>query len=1117
MSIAKQVVNKPVTIFIIFCLIVGLAAFTVVQIPIDLFPDVKFPMVVVYTIYEGAGPEQVEKVVTRPLEGALSNVSNLEKIQSRSMKGASMIMLEFGWGQDLGEASNEVRDKLELVKQYMPDEVQTPQIFKFDPSMIPIMEISIQSDRPVEELLTMTENRIVPNLEQVPGVAMATIYGGKEKAIRVEISQNRLDAYGLSLSQVAQMLAAQNIQFSSGQVAEGSRMWLVETSGEFSTIEEIKNTVVAYKGGMALPGQQINPSKVVLLRDIAEVREGYKDVTSNVYVDSQPAIDISLQRRSGTNSVKTANLVHKELAEIRKNLPPDVKLEVVFDTTDMIRDSIRAVGESALMGGLLAMLILFLFLRNWKSTAIIGFSIPISLLVTMMVMYFMNLTLNLMTLAGLTLGVGMIVDASIVVLENIYRYREKGTKLKPSAILGTQEMMTAISASTLTTICVFLPMVLFKKELGLVGVLFQDMALTVVVSLTVSLVVAMTLVPVLSSRFLRIYTRQQRPIQSERLARVDSVFERFFVSLDTLYKKILGFLLKNKGWTIGIMVLLFAISCVAIPLLGMDFMPSSGEPFVQVSVSLPVGTKLEVTEAVMDQVVQIVQTEVQGYRQIFVVSGRGSGWFNAENTHKAELTVSLPDFKDRIDDKKTVEEKLRAHFDEFPGVEFAFSGGMMGPGNQYPIDIILKTEDMDNAIAKGEEIVAILEQHVPAVTEPFVDVEDGLPTIEIKIDRQKAYALGLNIMTIGSEVSAAIDGKVATVFRNEGNEYDVIIELPEADRDSIPDLNNIFITSGMGQRVPVASFASLEKGESPTTILREDRVRTVHIKAGLKPGYNTNLADGLVRAAIGKHYIPDDTVVLEYGGDFKELADIMIKFVLILLLSVALVFGVMASQFESLKDPFIVFLSMPFLVVGIVALYAITGTSITAFTAVGVVMLVGIVVNNGIVLVDYTNLMRARGLSIYDACIEAGGNRLRPVLMTSLTTILGMAPMAFARGEGTDYTQPIGQAILGGMTVSTLFTLLIVPLFYAVFNRKKVPRKLKSLKIQSGRESALAAGEYPAAEIHAAEAELRKYYHEIPERDILRRNSNVSDDDRSVIWTKLVEIHYGRYARYRHR
>lgn len=1117
MSIAKQVVNKPVTIFIIFCLVVGLAAFTVTQIPIDLFPDINFPMVVVYTTYEGAGPEQVEKVVTRPLEGALSNVSNLEKIRSRSMKGASMVMLEFGWGQDLGEASNEVRDKIELVKQYLPDEVKTPQIFKFDPSMIPIMELSIQSDRPVEELLTMTENRIVPNLEQIPGVAMATIYGGKEKAIRVTISQNRLDAYGLSLAQVAQMLAAQNIQFSSGQVAEGSRMWLVETSGEYASIEEIRNTVVAYKGGVGLPGQPVDPSKVVLLRDIAEVYEGYKDVTSNVYVDGQPAIDISLQRRSGTNSVKTANLVHAELVNIRKALPPDVKLEVVYDTTDMIRDSISAVGQAALMGAVLAMIILFLFLRNWKSTAIIGVSIPISLIVTLMVMYFMNLTLNLMTLAGLTLGVGMIVDASIVVLENIYRYREKGAKLKPSAILGTQEMMTAISASTLTTICVFLPMVLFKKELGLVGVLFQDMALTVVVSLIVSLVVAMTLVPVLSSRFLRVYTRKQRPLKSERLIAIDGAFEKFFGVLDRFYKKVLGFLLKNKGWTIGIMVLLFVISVVAVPLLGMDFMPSSGEPFVQISVTLPVGTKLEVTEAVMDQLVQIIQQEVKGYKQIFVVSGRGGGFFSAETAYKGEITISLPDFGERIDDKKSVEEKLRAHMDDFPGVEITFAGGMMGPGSQYPIDIILKTEDMDRAIEKGEEIVAILKTHVPAVTEPFVDVEDGLPTIEIKIDRQKAYSLGLNIMTIGSEISAAIDGKIATVFRYEGNEYDVIIELPEADRDAIPDLNNIFITSAMGQRIPVASFASLVKGESPTTVLREDRVRTVHVNAGLKPGYNTNLADGLVRKAIGEHYIPDDTVILEYGGDFKELAEIMVKFVLILLLSVALVFGVMASQFESLKDPFIVFLSMPFLVVGIVALYAATGTSITAFTAVGVVMLVGIVVNNGIVLVDYTNLLRARGLSIREACIEAGGNRLRPVLMTSLTTILGMAPMAFAKGEGTDYTQPIGQSILGGMVVSTLFTLLIVPLLYALFNRKKVPRKLSTWMLKSGVDAALAAGDYPPEEIHAAEAEVRKYYHEASREDFLFRNDDVSDDDRSVIWKNLVEIHYGRYARYRHR
>jgi HAE1 family hydrophobic/amphiphilic exporter-1 len=1107
MSIARNVVNKPTTILIIYLIIVGLAVYVVSQIPIDLFPDIKFPMIVVYTTYGGAGPEQVEKMVTRPLEGALSNVSNLTEIRSTSYKGSSIVMLEFKWGEDLSEAANDVRDKLEFVKEYLPDEADTPQIFKFDPSMMPIMELSLQGNRPPEELYQLAENRIVPFLEQVPGVSMATIYGGREKVIKVEIPQNRLEAYDLSLTQVAGMLAAQNIQLGSGQVSEGTKNFLVQTTGEYSSVGEIETTVVAYKGLGMTPAGQMDPTKVILLRDIAHVYEGYDDVVSNVYVDGQPGLDISIQKQSGTNSVQTANNVYEKLEEIKGNLPPDVELKIIYDTTDMIRASLKGVTNSAILGGILAMVILFIFLRNMKSTFIIGLSIPISLLITLMLMYFFHLTLNLMTLAGLTLGIGMIVDSSIVILENVFRYREKGAKLGPSAIFGSQEMITAITASTLTTVCVFLPIVLFKRELDIIGVLFQDLAMTVVVSLMASLIIAITLVPVLSSKYLKLYTRKQRPLKNKTLRKIDSAFERFFTGMDNFYKKVLGYLLKNKSRTIMILVLILGISFLMIPVLGFDLFPSGGDPFVQLEVQLPVGTKLEITEDVMDQLVEIVEKEIN-YKQILVISGRGDGFFSVDNSHKGVITVSLPDFKERTDTSKDVQEKLREHFDDFPGVEFTFSSGMGSLGSSQPIDIVLKSEDMELAIAKGQEIVSILEDHVPILTEPMLDVEDVLPLVEVVIDREKAYALGLNVMSIGSEISASIDGKVATIFRHQGNEYDVVIELPEEDRNSIPDLNNIFVINSMGQKIPVSSFATLQKSTGPVSIRREDRTRAVHVLAGLRPGVRTNEAERMVRATISREYIPDDNVIVQYEGDYKEIIKYVKKFAIIMVLVVALVFGVMASLFESMKDPFIVFLSMPFLVVGIVFIYAVTGTSLSMFTAVGLIMLAGITVNNGIVLVDYTNLLRSRGLKIREACIEAGGNRLRPVLMTSLTTIFGMTPMAFSKGEGTDLVQPIGQSIVGGMIMSTLFTLLIVPLLYAIFNRKSVPKKMKlswfNEKLETDRDLYAPLFE-----------ELKKYYH-IKGDKILKRNKTITDDERTYVFNLLIDAEYRRFRLHKH-
>ena len=1044
MSLTRTVVNKPVTIIVAFAILIGLGLYISPRIPIDLYPEISPPILVIFTNYEGAGPEEVENTLTRPLEGMLTNVSNIKGITSTSSEGTSMILLEFNWGLDISEASNEVRDKLEFIKDFLPDKAGSPQIFKFDPSMMPILDLVVRGDRSSEELLKIAEDTVSPLIEQVEGVSLTSVVGGRNPIVKVEISANRLEAYNLTLTQVTQSLQTQNIQIGAGSIEEGSKKFLIRTSGEFDSIDDIRNTVVSYKGGIVMPGQPLDPAKVIKLDDIANVSMGFEDQKSSVYINGEPGINIMVQKQTGTNSVETADNVIAKLDSINKVLPQGVKVELISDSTNMIRTTLDQVTSSALTGAIFAMVILFIFLRSLKSTFIIGLSIPVSLLITIMAMYFFGLTLNLMTLTGLILGIGMIVDSSIVILENIYRYREKGAKLKASALLGTQEMIMAITASILTTICVFLPMIMFKSELDVIGVMFQDLAFTIVIALISSLVIAITLVPSLASRFIKLHTKKQKPIKNKTLRVIDDGMEKWFTGLDNRYMKSLRKVLDHKVATIFIILILFIATIVLFPTVGINFLPSAAEDFVQVSIELPAGTKLDVTEDVVNQMQYYAETEIEGYSDIIVTIGSGGGFFGETPSNMGSVKILLPKYQDRIESSVEVKEIMRSHFEDFPSVKFSFSAGQMGMGgNPTPIDVIIKSEDLKLAGETAIKIRDLIKENIPEVTEPSVNLNEGLPQIEVNVDREKAYALGLNIYSIGSEISANIDGKNAGKYRVGGEEFDIKVLLEEEDRKSLDDLNNIFVMSQMGEKIPVSNFATLEKTTGPIGINREDQSRVLHVTGGLKPGSSTSEVEKMVRELVTANIVADEGVMIDFGGDWAEIMNMIFKFIVIMVIAIALVFAVMASQFESLVDPFIIFLCLPLMAVGVIWIYIITGTTFSMFTAVGLVMLAGIVVNNGIVLVDYTNLLRERGLTIREACVQAGGNRLRPILMTTLTTILGMVPMAFFPGEGSELVQPIGLTVIGGLVVNTIVTLYLAPVLYSIFNRKHKMNKVE--------------------------------------------------------------------------
>jgi HAE1 family hydrophobic/amphiphilic exporter-1 len=1056
MSIAKTVVSRPTTIFIAFILLLGLGVFATLNLPIDLYPEIEPPILVVLTSYSGAGPEEVEKTITRPLEGTLSNVSSLEKLTSSSSKGSSMIMLEFTYGTDMADAANSVRDNLELVKRFLPEGSDTPLIFKFDPSMIPIMGLMVTGNRTPEELREISENTILPRIEQVPGVAMGSVSGGREKIIKVEIPQNRLEAYGLTITQIKNMLSSQNIAVSAGSILDNGLSYLLTSAGEYRTLDEIRSTVISYKGGGLVNGE-IEPSKVVRLQDIADVYEGYRDEDSLVFVNGQVAVQITVQKQSGKNSVQTARELRKRLNQIAKEIPQGIKITEIFNTTDIIENSINQVTSSALQGAILAVLILFVFLRSFKPTLIIGITIPVSLLFTLMAMYFWDLTLNVMTLAGLALGVGMLVDNSIVILENIYRYREKGAKLTAAAILGSQEMINAIFSSTLTTICVFAPLVMFKSQLGIVGELFAGLAFTVVISLSMSLAVAMMLIPVLTSHYLPLTTRVQKPLRGF-LARLDRPFAWFFSWLDNAYRHAVDRVLRHKLITILTITILFIVSIISIPRIGYVFMPEQQADSVTLSVELPVGTPITETEVVLKQIQTILEQELKGYKRIILTVGQKSffGLSGSSSTHKGSLQITLPDYEERIDSAETMKNKIRAHFNDFPGVLMSFGSGQQGGriGSSSPIDIVIKTQDLIKGKAIAEKIAQLLREKVPEAKEPSVDLKDGLPQVELIFDRERMYSLGLNVYTVGNELKAAVDGVTATKFRSSGSEYDVVLILPQADRNELPALDKIFVMSPAGLKIPLASFAQYKKTTGPITINRENQGRVIHVTAGTSPGVPINKVESNIRDLIQQEIPAEDDVVIEYAGDYQQLMEYIGKFALIMLVAAFLVFGVMASQFESFRDPFIIIFTIPLSIIGIVAIYAITGDVFNILTAVGLLVLMGVIVNNGIVLVDYTNLLRKRGLSLHDACVEAAGNRLRPILMTTLTTVLGLVPMAFFPGEGSELVAPIGKTVLGGLSFGTLMTLFLMPVIYAIFNKHSDERAARA----EARRERIAAG-----------------------------------------------------------
>ncbi len=1037
MSLSKTSVRKPVTVLILCILIAILGINAMNKLPLELLPAMDIPYIVISTTYTGASPSEVEEKITKTLESSLSSVAGLTKISSTSSKGSSTIIMEFAVGTNLDEASNTIRDRIDLVKSYLPQDAGTPMQFKVDMSAMPLMIIVLDSlGKSAEELKILADDIVAPRLEQIDGVASTAIIGGRERAVRVEIPKDRLEGYGLTFSQIAQMIAAQNANSSMGSISENGLEYTIESHGTFDTVEEIANTVISYKTGADGQIRQIR------LGEIANVYDGYKDASSVFRTGNKDCIAITVSKQTEKNTVKVADKVVAKMDQIKASLPDDCTIDVVYNSSDDISRTIREVTKSAIQGAVLAILILLFFLRSGKSTVIIGITIPLSVVLTLLVMYYSNLTLNLMTLAGLALGIGMLVDNAIVILENIYSYRERGTKPQVASVLGSEEMASAITSSTLTTICVFLPMIMYRSKLGLIGQVFDQLALTVVISLVSSLVLALTLVPVLSGKYL-----VSKNINRQDGGRVYNFVGKILDTIDRIFEKSSEWVFNHKKFFIICILILFVFSCVMIKALGFVYLPDSEQTMLSFTFEMPKGTDLTTTSARAAEFNKDVLSTVKGIRKDAVMVGAGmSSMGGSTGANSASIMYVFYEQSEREEDWDTADsarQKIIALKEKYPDalINISSQSATGSMGGSSGISISVKSTDLEACRQTAKDIMNILNTKCSdVVTDVTSSMSEGLPQLSIIYDRDKMYSLGVNIASANAEIKANIGGMTCARYSDGGADVDVVLSLPEEDRKTVSDINNILISSSFGYQVPLEAFASVKETRGDLSISRENQSRVVTITASSADGVVLSNAKNAVQKVINDNLAVPEGVLVTFSGDYESMIEFLKIFIEIIAIAVLMVFAIMASQFESFKSPFIVIFTLPLGLIGIVLMYIFFRMPFNVLTAVGALILVGVVVNNGIVLVDYTNLLRKRGMGLSQACLEAAKSRLRPVLMTTLTTVLALVPMAFFPGEGGEMVQHVGVTVFGGLTFGTLMTLYLIPCLYYYFNRRQAKK-----------------------------------------------------------------------------
>ena len=1037
MFLPEFAVRRPVTVLMIFIGILVLGVISFNYLAVDLFPEVNFPMIVVLANYEGVGPQEAENMVTKTLERSLSTTKDVKNVYSYSLEDLSVVLLEFDWAVNMDFAAMDVREKIDMVKYRLPEGVENPTIIKFDPSMMPVIFLGVSSkSKDLGELRYLAEEIIEPRLEKLEGVAAASPMGGLERQIGVELNRDKLRGMNLSVNQVLGAIGASNLDLPGGHLKFGQRDFLVRTTGRFKKPDELRKVVISY--------QHNTP---IYLGDVAQIKDDFKERTSEVRVKGASAVMLPVQKESRANTVKVADRTRKAIVEIKKELPSDVEINIIMDSSIFIKQSIANVERSALEGGILAIIIILVFLRNFSSTLIISTAIPISVIATFILLYFGDLTLNIATMGGLALGVGRLVDDGIVVLESIFRHREKGASPRDGSVNGANEVSMAVLAATITTVIVFVPI---QFVTGVAGVLFKPMAYTVIFSLAVSYFVAMVLIPLLCMKFMKIRTIQ--------LGAKPSVMNRFFAfsqrtfdSIDDTYQRTLSWALKHKGLVIfGVMGML-ALTLPVTRFVGTEFMPQVDEGEFEMSVKLPVGTDLEHTSQVLAQIEKIVRDNVPEVETFFLragVEGKGFGamtvlFSDITGPHSALIRVELVSAKQRKRSVFEIVELLRSKTDHIPDADIKYNpSGFFSRigafGATAPVLVEVRGYDLATSSALSQKVAGIVKS-IPGSRDVKISREEGLPEYEIQIDRDKASALGLNLSQIASTIQTQVGGKVASLYLDPklGKEFEISVRLREADRRTLLDLDQIFIGTPSGKQVPLSNLAKVTKTKGPVKIDRKNQERFVSISCQVSDRPAGDVARD-VESRIKKEISIPEGFSINVAGSYQEQKDSFKVLLFALLLAVALVYMVMAAQFESLLDPFIVMFSVPLGIIGVIWGLFFTGKTLSTLSFLGIIMMAGIVVSNAILLVDYTNVLRKRGLELEEAVIKAGRTRLRPILMTSLATVMALIPMALGIGEGAELWSPMGVTVISGLLVSMFLTLVLIPTLYAMVNKKAI-------------------------------------------------------------------------------
>ncbi len=1033
MSLYEGAVKKPIMTSLCFVAVAILGLFSLTKLPIDLFPDIETNTIMVMTSYPGASAADIENNVTRPLENVLNSVSDLKHISSQSKENLSLITLEFEFGEDIDVLTNDVRDKLDMVKSSLPDDVENPIIFKFSTDMMPIVILSVQANESMPALYKILDDNVANPLARINGVGSVSISGAPQREIQIYVDPVKLDAYHLTIEAISAVIAAENRNIPGGTFDIGSDTYALRVEGEFTDAKQMENIVVGTFG-----------DKPIYLRDVARVNDSVEERAQVAYNNGVQGAMIIVQKQSGANSVEISDAVKAAIPRLQKNLPSDVKLGVIVDTSDNIRNTIDSLVETVLLALVFVSIVVFFFLGRWRATVIIIITIPLSLVASFIYLAITGNSLNIISLSSLSIAIGMVVDDAIVVLENVTNHIERGSEPKQAAVHGTNEVAISVIASTLTLIAVFFPLTLVT---GMTGVLFKQLGWMVTIIMIISTVCALSLTPMLCSRMLRL-----QPKQSKIFKLLYGPIERGLDKFDNGYARLLHWAVGHRSVVIISCLLFFVASLVLMRFVGTGFMPTQDNGRITAKIELPIGTRTEISKEIG---MRLYNEWMEKYPEIIVcnfTAGQAStdnvfASMSDNGSHILSFNIRLDELEKRQRNISEICNLMRQDLAGYPEIKKfqVVLGGGNSMGGESSIDFEIYGYSFDESDKVAAELTDVL-QGIKGVSEVRISRADYQPEYQVDFDREKLALNGLNLATAATYLRNRINGSTASLFREEGEEYDIKVMYAPEHRTSIEDIENIMIYNSQGKGVRVKEVGTVVERFSPPTIERKDRERINTVSAIISGAAMSDVV-AAAQTEIDKMELPSG-INIELSGSYEDQQDSFSDLFMLMGLIVILVFIVMAAQFESLTYPFIIMFSLPFALSGVLLALWMSGNDLNVMSLIGAIMLIGIVVKNGIVLIDYITLNRERGMGIRQSVVDGGHSRLRPVIMTTLTTILGMVPMAIGTGEGAELWRPMGVTVIGGLTISTVLTLILIPVLYCVFASVGVKRRRKKLHAQ---------------------------------------------------------------------